>query len=190
MKLSILICHLPNRAECFRALILELYRQIGNQFHNLVEVLVCSDEKPVTTGEKRNKLLDRAKGNYIVFIDDDDEVTDDYVSEMLKGIESGADCLGIKGWMTWDEGRRVEWEISKDFFNEDDHSTGTLRYKRSTNHITAVKRELALQARFPEISNAEDKAYSDKLLPLLKTEYKIDKLLYHYKFTSSNKEYA
>ena len=61
------------------------------------------------------------------------------------------------------------------------HQSGGIYY-RTPNHISPVKRELALQAGFPEIAFGEDHEYSKRLLPLLKTETIIKENLYHYDF--------
>jgi hypothetical protein len=45
-----------------------------------------------------------------------------------------------------------------------------------------VRRELALQAGFPEVAFAEDYEYSMRLLPLLKTEVLITEPMYHYDY--------
>ena len=37
-----------------------------------------------TIGEKRNWLLEQAKGEYVVFVDDDDLVTNNYVQSIMK----------------------------------------------------------------------------------------------------------
>jgi hypothetical protein len=56
--------------------------------------------------------------------------------------------------------------------------------------LTPVKRELALQAMFPDKSNAEDKEYSSRLNPFLKIEVEIKELVYHYDYRSYDKEYT
>jgi hypothetical protein len=61
-------------------------------------------------------------------------------------------------------------------------------YKRIPNHLMCVKRELALQAGFPDKSFGEDAAYAKKLLPLLKTQHIIPEILYHYNFNSQTTE--
>lgn len=186
--LSILIASLVSRTEMFRKLTKQLARQITDA--TKVEVLVLTDSKEKTTGYKRQKLLTLAKGEYVVFIDDDDWVPAYYVSEMLKACESGADCIAINGIMTTDGGKPVPWKLSKDYENEDVPMPGVgMMYLRRTNHITAVKRKLALKAGFPDISNAEDKYYSDRLNKHLKTEFTISKPMYEYRFSTQNKEY-
>jgi len=43
---------------------------------------------------------------------------------------------------------------------------------------------------FPDQSNAEDREYSSRLNPFLKTEVKIDKSIYHYDYKNYDKEYT
>ena len=85
----------------------------------------------------------------------------------------------------------MRWKLSKDYQDENKYSEefNQIIYFRRTNHLTPVKRELALQAMFPDKSNGEDQEYSGRLNPFLKTEVKIDKSIYHYDFKSYDKEY-
>ena len=185
--LSILICSLHSRAAAMAKLVAHLNRQILNPNEVVIDWHI--DSKEISTGTKRNLLLNRATGKYIVFIDDDDWVPSYYVTEMLIACKSGADCFAINGTMTTDGQNEVKWTISKNFDNADITSNGEKLLTRKTNHITGVKRELALLAGFPDKSNAEDKYYSDRLTPHLKTEFTISKPMYHYQFSTLNKEY-
>lgn len=204
MKISILIPTIPSRESSLNNLLKILLPQMSTftsskdydnnitilKYHNFdVEIIVCSDEKKITTGEKRNRLLKIASGKYIIFIDDDDEVPNYYIEQLLIAYESNADCFAINGKMTTDGQKEIKWRLSKDYDNITIKENGVDIYLRKTNHITAVKRELALLAPFPNKSNAEDKGYSDALNPFLKTEYKIELPMYHYKFSTKNKEY-
>lgn len=154
-----------------------------------VEIIVAVDNKGITTGEKRNLLIDLSKGEYIITVDDDDSVPYYYVYELLRAAKSGADCFAINGKITTDGTDEVEWRLSKDNPNVTIFEEGKKVYLRTTNHITATKRSLAILAGFPAQNLAEDKEYSIRLNPHLKTEYKIDKPMYHYRFSIHNKEY-
>lgn len=190
MTLSILIRSIIGREESLNALLDNLNLQIkSNRFTDIVEVLVNVDNKEITSGAKANILLQQAKGEYIVFIDDDDEVPTYYVREIIRATYTKPDCIATNGTYTIDGRNEIQWFLSKDFDDCDDWSTGVLSYKRRTNHISPVKRELALLAMFPDKSNAEDKAYSEKLIKHLKTEVKIDPPMYHYKYRTQNKSY-
>ena len=189
MKLSILICSLHSREKVLATLLDHLNKQISFKYDGQVEVVVLVDNKEISTGKKRQTLLEMAKGEYTVFIDDDDWVPFHYIDSMLKAVSSGYDCVAINGIMTTDGKDEIPWFLSKDNDNYTFHSSEKMCYFRKTNHITAVKRELALKAGFPNKSNAEDKAYSDAVAPLLKTEYVIEKPMYHYRYSTKNKEY-
>lgn len=191
MKLSILIRSLYKREAMLNSLLANLYTQIvkGNYYFS-VEVLVNRDNKEITSGAKANELLLAATGKYIVFIDDDDEVSENYIQLILEAIEADTDCIGTCGTYSIDGGRKIRWRLSKDYIDQDYYESSELIYLRRTNHISPVKRELALLAMFPDKSNAEDKEYSERLHKHLKTEVKIEQPIYHYKYSSQNKEYV
>lgn len=188
-KLSILIPVTPQHEELFSVLYHHLDQQIKD--NNEVEILHAHSPAQIhggeTTGRKRQRLLDQSIGDYIVFIDADDWVPEYYVEEMLRACSTGVDCVAINGIMTTDGAHEVQWFLSKDMANSDVRVGNKTVYHRHTNHITAVKRVIALAAGFPDKSNAEDKHYSDRLQ--LRTEFKIDKPMYWYRFETKNKQY-
>lgn len=191
-KLSILICSLEYRQQKLDHLLRSLYVQLlalPPKQTALVEILTDIDNKEVTTGEKRNRLLNRAHGEYICFIDDDDHVYDNYIASILNAIESKPDCIATRGHYSENGGRKTEWRLSKDFVDYDGHENGVKILFRRANHLTPVKRELALSAMFPHISNAEDKEYSSRLNKYLKTETQITEPIYHYDYETFNKQY-
>lgn len=180
LELSILICTTSKRSEIIKPLLLSLSKQIVG-YDDLVEVLI-NDHETDNVGKKRNDLLIRAKGNYVVAIDSDDEIVDNYISLVLNAIKSDADCIGICGWMTTNGGNKRDWFISKTFKNWHERD---YKYYRTPNHISPIKRELALKAMFPEIKFGEDFEYSVRVLPYLKTEIIITERIYHYKYVSN-----
>ena len=180
--LSILICSLHKRIDNLKDLLSVLSPQIDSK--KSVELIINTDNKTSSTGRKRQLLLEQAKGKYIVFIDDDDHIDSEYVPLILEAVKSNPDCVATNGWYT-DNGKITNWYLSKDLENENKNGV----FYRTTNHISPVKRELALLAGFPDISFGEDAEYSKRLKPLLKIETRIDKLIYHYDFKNHNKEY-
>jgi len=185
MILSILICGLASRKEKLALLLQNLNAQVTDE----IEILINIDDKQKSTGEKRNELVAKSRGKYVVFIDDDDKVPNYYVQQMVLACKSNADCIAINGIMTTDGKDEIAWRLSKDNPNITIKENGKNIYLRTTNHITAVKREHAIKAPFPNKSNGEDKAYSDAVNVFLKTEYTISLPMYHYDYSSKNKEY-
>ena len=193
MKLSILICSLEKRQEQLAELLAELNLQITScDATAIVEVITEVDSKQITTGAKRNNLLNKAHGKYICFIDDDDHIYPNYIKLILEAIESDADCIATTGIFSINGGHPVKWRLSKDFIDEDkfDSQINEIVYFRRANHLTPVKRLLALQAMFPDQSNAEDKEYSSRLNPFLQSEVEIKELIYHYDYKNYDKEYT
>lgn len=185
--LSILICALNERAGMLATLLKSIERQIEySGAIGQVEILVEMDNRKITTGEKRNNLLKKAAGKWICFVDDDDELTDEYIPEILKALESDCDVVGFKGWMTTDKENSITWKISKDLPYCAAHENGKQVYLRFNNHLSPLKRTMALQIMFPHITHGEDYDYAIRLKDsgLIKTEVFIDKFLYHYKFLS------
>lgn len=177
VKLSILIATIPIRAQKLANLRQVLDRQLTPEVEVITDISMNYN-----IGTKRNKLLSLASGKYVVFIDDDDLIADNYVKAILIAINLGDfDCIGISGIITTNGRNEMQWHISKDYMGWFERKNV---YYRTPNHISPVKRELALATGFPEITFGEDYHYSMNLLPLLKTEIKIQGILYYYKFTS------
>lgn len=187
MKLSILIPVVPFHERSFNILTDVLNRQMQPGVEVISKMTKSCLQGGPSTGTKRQQLLEHSQGQYIVFIDADDMVPNYYISEMLKACDSGADCFAINGKMTTDGNSEVKWRISKDYKNEDVKENGELVYLRRTNHITGVRREIALKAGFANKSNAEDKYYSDRLV--LSSEFKIEPEMYHYQYSKFHKQY-
>lgn len=190
MTLSILICSLESRASMLKELCFELQKQITDytvqDFENSqhIEVLTNIDNRQKSTGLKRQELLEQATGKYIIFIDDDDWPEPCYIAELMKACASDADCFAMNGYITTNGHYKIPWRLSRRYINETIHEGGQMIYLRTTNHITGVKRELALQAGFPDKSNAEDKWYSERVVMLCKSEYEITPPMYHYRFNN------
>lgn len=166
---------MPNRDNNLEVLLCSLRPQITDEVE-----LVIDSSTDYNIGVKRNKLLSLATGEYIVFVDDDDHISPKYVEKILEAA-TGEDCIGISGIITTNGADKRQWYISKEFgswFEKD------MVYYRTPNHISPVRRELALQAGFPEIAHGEDFEYSMRLLPLLKTENIVKGNIYHYDFVS------
>ena len=97
MKLSILIPSVAERRNTFLPKSLNmLYGQLESlpiEDQKEVEIIYLIDNKTMMLGDKRNLMVDMAKGEYIAFVDCDDRISADYISSLLEGIKSGADSI-------------------------------------------------------------------------------------------------
>jgi len=186
MKLSILLCSVSARLYKLYALIEHLEKQTTNL---PVEILWLGDNKKMSVGEKRNKLLQMAKGDYICYIDDDDWVSDDYIDCILKALETNPDTVCFECQYSNAE-TLVENHVyfNRRNFNKDEDDKG-IRY-RMVNHLNPVKRSIAIKIGFEEKNFSEDTAYAIKLWNsrLMNTDVTIPKILYHYRFDPAKSE--
>lgn len=182
MLLSILIASITGRERQLATLIEELSTQIKDcDAVELIEVIHCTDNRQMSIGAKRQALLEAATGAYIVYCDDDDQLSNNYLSEVLKALLTLPDCVGFNGTMTTNGKQSERWEISmRNKIWGKKHG----RYLRHTNHLTPVKRDIAIKVGFKDIRHSEDYEYSMGLIPHLKTEVFIDKELYYYNYIS------
>jgi len=164
-KLSILTVTLKQRMPVFE----NLARVLKTQANSSVEMLAVCDSGEKTIGAKRNELLEAAKGDYVVFVDDDDMVSPFYVFGILEAIKQNPDCCGIEGIITIRNVGPKKFIHSiqyQDWFEKDDI------YYRCPNHLNPIKREIALDTKFPDQSWQEDKVFSEALKGKLKTDFR------------------
>ena len=90
IKFSILILSIPSRFDILKPLLNKLMVQIGDRED--VEILSLMDNKSLHIYEKRNELMKIARGSHLAWLDDDDDVSDNYVSKITEAIEKNTDA--------------------------------------------------------------------------------------------------
>lgn len=179
--LSVLICTLEEREKSFKFIRDKLHEQMRNYYYDIssdneIEVEEELDKGEMTIGEKRNKLLLRAQGEYICFVDDDDDISDDYIESIMNALETKPDCVGIEGILKCKAGdllfrHSIQFQC---------WYTGSDAFYRTPNHLNPIKRKIALHVCFPSKNFGEDQHYSDGIKRQLKTEKYIDHPIYFY----------
>lgn len=176
--LTVGVCHLPERKELLQRLLVSLGAHVG------VEVLLDDRPRPLTTGAKRQALLDRANGKYIMFVDDDDMLAAGAIGQIGKILlEHSPDAIGFNGLMYTDgalaEGFTIEHTEHRFVWEKRDG-----HFYRGINHLSPVRIDLARRTGFKDQTFAEDHDYAKRLHPLLKRCSHIPSQLYFYFFNS------
>ena len=186
VKLSILIPTLPepdsqNYLKRIRSIL-----QPQLEIQPEAELIIHDAPRSMPTGTKRNELIARANGEYIVQIDCDDTVPIYYISELLKAIKHNPDVITFKGYMITDGANRRNFTIKleSDYTEKDGH------YYRWPNHLACYKKSLIEHIKFQPIWIQEDYQWSlaVKKEGLLKHEIHLDQDMYCYDFKTKKQQ--
>ena len=174
--LSIVICSVPERIGFLSRLFARLVPQTKNK---PVELLVITDNRSMSLGEKRQKLLELATGKYICHVDDDDLIAEDYVDSLLEKIkENKYDCITFTCMVSLNGGPSKPCYYSKDHI----YSNFPDKYLRNPNHLSCYKREIALKHKFTNVEYGEDDEWGKRASKDIKKECVLDKVLYYYEY--------
>lgn len=178
--LSILIPTLPERTRLLSRLKNILEPQVSK--HPGVEIKYHDAGRQMTTGEKRNHLINNCEGEYFSFIDDDDIVPAYYVEQLMKAIESSPDVITFIGHMTTNGRDRRDFTIK---LGESYNERGG-HYYRFPNHLCCFKKSLVQHIKFPHQHMQEDYIWAKQIHDrgILKSEVHIPIEMYHYDYSS------
>lgn len=156
-----------------------------------VEILGLCDNYSWSIGKKRSSLLSIATGKFISFVDDDDEVSGDYVEAILSAIRSSPTLDMVSFKLKMYAGNFIEYDADKhlagqplvDYTDVGGDTINDYFYlQTSYAHLYAWRRELVKGIEFLDISFGEDEKWASKALQCVKEKHHIDKFLYEYRF--------
>ena len=182
MLLSILTPTIEERKHQFQILQNKVERQIQSlPYADQVEHLWFLDNRERSIGFKSNHLLDQAKGKFVVFVDDDDDVSKNYVELICDAIKTNPDidCVGFKGEISF-AGSHPHLFVHSVKYKRYFKKKGI--YYRPILHINPIKREIACRYQFEDINFSEDIDWAKRMWDdgILKKEYFINEPLYFY----------
>ena len=150
-----------------------------------VEILVLTDDRTRSIGSKRNSLMQAAKGEFISFVDDDDDVSDDYCSSAVSAIKSSEDDIDVVCFhLDYVRLGVKKWTVEHSLAYEDESVNVNKSYDRlirnSPRHTSIVRRSIATKLPFKDSSYGEDSDWGRRLKKLAKSEAIIPRSLYVY----------
>lgn len=188
MTLSICIATLPERKEQLDHLVAFLRTQ--GPFELVTD---ASPRGTLSVGRKRELMNQRATGDYIVHIDDDDWVSPTYIPDILQAAEGRPDFIGgyelIEGLsqvpqMGMWTNRAPRWI----------HGSPAKAYKvdyvRTPGHKTPIIATIAKSIEYRDMGFGEDEDYSRRLKAsgAIKIEAFIPKVLQHYRYIPKGRD--
>lgn len=160
--LSILVCGTERRlVETTTPLLADLYARVRDGGYP-IEILALIDNYTQSIGQKRNALLDLARGDYVSFVDDDDWLAPEYFPVVCAALrEQQPIDLLVYGMVDQDSGK-VHFRS---------------RHSGAEFHTCVLRRALITrtQARFPDLSYGQDALWSDRVREAIEHEVILDR---------------
>lgn len=129
-------------------------------------------------GQKRHECIERAQGKYVCFLDDDDDISPDYVETLVRLCHQDKDVVTFRNFSTFDNyWMMVDMDLHH---RRNEQPTPDHVVKRKPWHICPVRREYALQFEFPQINYGEDWVWFSQVLSLCKSQAKTNRVIHHY----------
>jgi hypothetical protein len=205
--LSVLIPSVPSRITKMQALFAKLQAQIGDL---PVEVLCLLDNKKRTVGMKRDALVRTATGIYLAFVDDDDNVADDYIAKIVAKIREVTqqpphlwpEVIVFKQRCTFTNAKciscleidgppfEIDHDINADMQAVHQYPDGTWKdITRKPWHHNAWRADIAQSEHFPDTNFGEDGGWVSKLWPKITRQARIEgPPLHYYQFNGKTTE--
>lgn len=173
----------PSSGDRLGKYAVELISNLESQIEDReIEILLFYDNAKRTIGGKRNSLLTIARGEFISFIDDDDLISNDYVSLVYEKLTSNSNT----DLVTFNMVRRVvgndpvickhDPRITPPGYMDSGHWYGI------PSHMMVWKNSIASSELFPNKNFGEDFDWMVKVTNKVKDFVNIDKVLYAYEF--------
>ena len=150
------------------------------------EVCVDFDNRETSVGLKRQRLLQGAKGKYMSFIDDDDEITDAYIEDLWAMIQGGHDTMRLRGQMLeYPFVHSTEITLSSFAATHDEPPL----FQRPPNHLNPMLTDVAKMVSFKDAKRGEDLDWTLALYRTgyLKNEYRSDPSRVHYIYNAGQR---
>lgn len=178
---SVLIPTIPGREAKLRTLVESIRDKTSRICPELrVEFCIAYDNREKSIGLKRQQLLTQAKGKYVSFIDDDDEITDAYIEDLNACFQGGFHCMRLRGitneQLTFTHS--IDVKLTDMMATQDDPPI----FQRPPNHLNPMLADIAKLVQFKDATYGEDADWTLSLLKsnILQSEYRSDLSRIHY----------
>lgn len=142
------------------------------------DIQLDCDNRETSVGAKRDRLLKSAKGKYLSFIDDDDEITDAYIEDLVETIRGHFHVMRLRGKVdVYTFTHSIKNTLNMPMAIGDE-------FLRPPNHLNPMLSDIAKFIPFQNAQRGEDLDWTIRLAQtgFLKTEYTSadDRIHYNY----------
>lgn len=192
--LSILIPSIPERAKVLD----DLMFKIGLQRHDLENVhptlgkveILYDDTKSfldggLSIGKKREALVKMAKGKYLCFLDDDEDIAPNYLETLVRLCQHDRDVCTFRAIAKNDNFWSI---IDMSIHHPNIEASPNYITLRTPWHVCPVRSEFAKMYGFEDINYGEDFKWMEKVLTHVTSEARTTAVLLQYNHSSKTSE--
>lgn len=186
MILSIIMITVPDRKRQFNKLKQQVREQINycHAIHSTlgeIEIIEVNSPKVKDGGEsigrKRQMGLDLSAGDYVCWLDDDDQIAPNYVETIVRLCNAGADVCTFQSLC------KIEgfWMLVNMHFktkHDDQAKPGVIN--RRPYHVCAFRRGVLDGVKFPDTNVDEDTGFIEQALKNCRTWVHSEAILHQY----------
>lgn len=181
---SILVATMQGREESLRRLLGSIQEKVARLAPEMrYEIRMEYDNREKSVGAKRESLLQSALGKYVSFIDDDDDITDQYIEDLWECIKGDYQVMRLFGHIS-----PYRFFHTLDFKLSDKMATDTM-FRRPPNHLNPMLADVAKLIHFQDATRGEDLDWAIRLHKsgFFSREYRSDDSRTHYIYNMGNR---
>lgn len=147
-------------------------------------ITLAFDNREMSVGMKRQNLLQGAEGKYSAFIDDDDEITDEYIEDLTQTIQGSYPVMRLRGQIG-----PYTFTHSLENTLKDPMARGNV-FVRPPNHLNPMMTDIAKLIPFRDAVRGEDLDWTIRLAQtgFLTHEYRREDSRIHYIYNMGDRK--
>jgi hypothetical protein len=166
---TVLVATIPGREQKLQSLLTSIREKVSRIAPEIrLEICLDFDNRESSIGDKRQRLLHRAAGKYLCFIDDDDDITDAYVEDVRAMMQGNFQTMRLRGKM-------IDYEfVHSTSVKLSDPMATKDTFQRPPNHLNPMLADIAKLIPFKSATYGEDLDWTINLCRagFLQTEYR------------------
>lgn len=182
---SALIATIPGREDSLRRLTESIHEKVKRIAPEMTyEIRLAFDNREQSIGLKRETLLQAAKGKYMSFLDDDDEITDAYIEDLWATVQGQFHVMRLRGEIApYTFTHSVENKLTDQMARGDE-------FLRPPNHLNPMMTDVAKMFHFKDAVRGEDLDWTIRLarIGFLSSEYRSDLGRIHYIYNMGSRK--
>jgi hypothetical protein len=184
-QVSFLIPTIAGRENSLKNLMASIREKMGRIASDIkYEIAVDFDNREVSIGMKRQRMIDNAAGKYIAFIDDDDDITDAYIEDVKQMIEGSYHVMRLRGQI-------CQYTFTHSVDNKiDGYMARGDVFLRPPNHLNPMMTDVARLIHFGNAVRGEDLDWTIRMAKagFLRREYQSDHSRIHYLYNMGERK--